>query len=497
METFADAASDYLERHQVYELFQNMLRNLAIHQPKQPIQYLIDMLRQPSEQLRVVVAGPSIPGLCSRSKQVARIANEFNLVPLRINEIIQEEVESKSPLGLKAKDYLEQQRPLPDALLTAMVVGRTSRSDAQSRGWVLEGYPETQQQARSLQAAGCLANKFIYLDVPQDTLRVKLFEMTSAAEASREHPESSKLLSSILPGIPAGVEPTSPLAAPAIALAAQRVEADIPIVQRVEKAIEHLQARLTGLAQAYVDVCHVVTDSTLDSGDASAVSDEICRILRQPQPSAAPRRSRRILLLGPVGAGKSTVARELASRFDLVHVSVGSLLRSDGEKGTQRQQLAMSYVDMGEPIPDHIVCPLVLERLAQEDCRTRGWVLEGFPRTLTQATALARAGVLPSRCIFLECPDNVALDRLSGIRYDPITDEFVNTNSDEKMGIDQSRLIQIPRYTPAVLRAVLNHYRQGVDPLKNVYANISIEIDSSKPSREVVNSAVQFVDSRL
>jgi adenylate kinase len=95
----------------------------------------------------------------------------------------------------------------------------------------------------------------------------------------------------------------------------------------------------------------------------------------------------RIILLGPPGAGKGTQATEIASRFDLQHVSTGDLLRSSYHRGEELGIEAHDCITRGELVPDRIVIALVEKRLEAEDCRN-GWLLDGFPRTLDQAAAL-------------------------------------------------------------------------------------------------------------
>jgi adenylate kinase len=130
--------------------------------------------------------------------------------------------------------------------------------------------------------------------------------------------------------------------------------------------------------------------------------------------------SRVVILLGPPGAGKGTQASRLAGALGLPHVSTGDLLRQNLERGTQLGQRARRYMEGGQLVPDDVVLEMLFERVAQKDC-ARGYLLDGFPRTMPQAAALesriahngqkARIQVLN-----LNVPDEVVLERLSGRR---------------------------------------------------------------------------------
>ena len=97
----------------------------------------------------------------------------------------------------------------------------------------------------------------------------------------------------------------------------------------------------------------------------------------------------RIVLLGPPGAGKGTQARRITERFGGAHIATGDILRSNADRGTRLGRAAQEYMDRGDLVPDDVVIAMVMARLADDDCAS-GFVLDGFPRTVTQAEALDR-----------------------------------------------------------------------------------------------------------
>jgi adenylate kinase len=96
-----------------------------------------------------------------------------------------------------------------------------------------------------------------------------------------------------------------------------------------------------------------------------------------------------IILLGAPGAGKGTQAQKIVERYGCLHVSTGDMLRGAVAAGTEMGTLAKQYMDAGELVPDEVVIGIVRERLAEADVQERGVLLDGFPRTIAQADALA------------------------------------------------------------------------------------------------------------
>ena len=127
---------------------------------------------------------------------------------------------------------------------------------------------------------------------------------------------------------------------------------------------------------------------------------------------------RNIILMGPPGAGKGTLAKQLIS-LGLAHISTGDMFREAIKAGTELGKLADNYIKHGDLVPDEVTIGLVKERLSQDDC-ANGYLLDGFPRTLPQAEALEKLSKEINRpietVINLECDDKELLRRISGRR---------------------------------------------------------------------------------
>lgn len=122
-----------------------------------------------------------------------------------------------------------------------------------------------------------------------------------------------------------------------------------------------------------------------------------------------------LIFLGAPGAGKGTQAEEVCRHFGIPAVSTGNLLREAVKNGTELGKKAKSFMDAGALVPDDIVIGIIKERLAQPDCE-KGFVLDGFPRTVPQAETLDSMGVRIDKVIEIHVPDEKIIRRMSGRR---------------------------------------------------------------------------------
>ncbi|OCH14632.1 MULTISPECIES: adenylate kinase [unclassified Aliivibrio] len=123
----------------------------------------------------------------------------------------------------------------------------------------------------------------------------------------------------------------------------------------------------------------------------------------------------RIILLGAPGAGKGTQAQFIMDKFGIPQISTGDMLRAAIKAGTEMGKQAKSVIDAGQLVSDEIILGLVKERIAQEDC-AKGFLLDGFPRTIPQADGLKENGVSIDYVLEFDVADEVIVERMSGRR---------------------------------------------------------------------------------
>lgn len=121
----------------------------------------------------------------------------------------------------------------------------------------------------------------------------------------------------------------------------------------------------------------------------------------------------KLILLAAPGAGKGTQAEQLSGHFGIPHISTGSILRKNIEDGTELGDIAKKYIDDGKFVPDDVMIDIVRKRLHEPDCK-KGFILDGFPRTLAQAEALDKSDIDIDKVLTIEVADEKIISRLSG-----------------------------------------------------------------------------------
>ncbi|MCI8828477.1 MAG: adenylate kinase [Ruminiclostridium sp.] len=123
----------------------------------------------------------------------------------------------------------------------------------------------------------------------------------------------------------------------------------------------------------------------------------------------------KLILLGPPGAGKGTQADILSKRLAIPTISTGNILRAAVKNGTPVGLKAKEYMDAGKLVPDEVIIGVISERLAEADCQ-KGYILDGVPRTIPQAEALEKAGIVFDAVVSIEITDQEIVDRMAGRR---------------------------------------------------------------------------------
>mgnify|MGYP005896865667 CR=1 FL=1 len=127
----------------------------------------------------------------------------------------------------------------------------------------------------------------------------------------------------------------------------------------------------------------------------------------------------KIIMLGAPGAGKGTQAKKIADLCNIPHISTGDIFRANIKQGTELGKKAKTYMDAGDLVPDELVCDLVVDRIQQDDC-TKGFILDGFPRTIPQAEALTNAlNAIEQKMEYalnIDVPDENIIHRMAGRR---------------------------------------------------------------------------------
>ena len=182
----------------------------------------------------------------------------------------------------------------------------------------------------------------------------------------------------------------------------------------------------------------------------------------------------KLILLGAPGAGKGTQADILCKELDIPTISTGNILRAAIKNGTPTGMKAKAYMDAGKLVPDDVIIGIITERVAEEDCKN-GYILDGVPRTIAQAEALEKAGIVFDDVVSIEISDEVIMERMSGRRvcehcgasYHLVAVPPKREGICDKGG---GKLVQRKDDAPETVKARLEVYHKETEPLKDFYA---------------------------
>ena len=203
----------------------------------------------------------------------------------------------------------------------------------------------------------------------------------------------------------------------------------------------------------------------------------------------------KIILLGAPGSGKGTLAKKISRDFDLPQISTGDLFRACLKEGNELGLKIKSIMESGGLVPDELTVELVRERLNQEDCK-KGYILDGFPRTVAQAEALETIAHIDT-VILVELPFETIIERLSGRRTCVKCGEIYNTDTyaGVECGKCGSQLIQRDDDKPETIKNRLEVYEKNTSPLINFYSDRLFKVSSENSPEETYRPVKTFLEN--
>ncbi len=201
----------------------------------------------------------------------------------------------------------------------------------------------------------------------------------------------------------------------------------------------------------------------------------------------------KIVMLGAPGAGKGTQAIKIAKEYGLPHISTGDIFRYNIKNNTELGLKAKEYMDKGQLVPDELTVSILLDRVAKDDC-AKGYILDGYPRTIPQAEVLEEAlkKLGENFAVNVVVPDENIIERMSGRRTCPNCGEtyhiiYNNTKAEGVCDKCSGDLIQRPDDLPETVKKRLEIYHAQTKPLEEFYQsrNVYKEVDGTKAMNEV------------
>lgn len=211
----------------------------------------------------------------------------------------------------------------------------------------------------------------------------------------------------------------------------------------------------------------------------------------------------KIIMLGAPGAGKGTQAKMIAEKYSIPHISTGDIFRANIKNGTELGTKAKAYMDQGLLVPDELTCDLVVDRIKQADC-ARGYILDGFPRTIPQAEALDQALKAMEEkidyAINVDVPDDHIVNRMGGRRtcvgcgatyhliyHAPKTEGICDTCGEKLILRDDDK--------PETVQKRLSVYHEQTQPLIDYYeaAGVLKTVDGTADMKDVFAAIVDIL----
>ena len=208
----------------------------------------------------------------------------------------------------------------------------------------------------------------------------------------------------------------------------------------------------------------------------------------------------KLIFLGAPGAGKGTQAEIIAAELKIPTISTGNIIREALANGTEMGLKAKSFIEAGKLVPDDVVIGIIKDRLAADDCNG-GFILDGFPRTIPQAEALDKMGVIIDKVVDIDVPDENIVNRMSGRRVCKACGSSYHIEN-KKPKVDGvcdncGGELQIRKDdAPETVLDRLNVYHEQTEPLKDYYAKCGKlrSVEGTAPIKEITASILKVLE---
>lgn len=423
--------------------------------------------------LAIMIVGP--PG-SGKGTQSEILAHEFGVVHVSSGDLLHAHIRDGTASGDRAQEFVQGCDLVPDDVVTDLVLERLRQDDCQTRGWVVDGFPRTELQARTMISQGVSPDIVVVLDLEDDHAVKRLGDRRVDEETGRQfHLEFN---------------PPPPELADRVVQMPRDGEAMVR--KRLSAHRENEEAVLQLFMKAS-EIFHV-DGARLVQAKARKIIHEIYRVRGVRRPLVL-RNPPKLVISGPPAGGKGTQCEWLVRAFNVVHLSTGDMLRSAIQNNSPLGLEAREYMLAGELVPDELIIGLILDRLEKPDCQLRGWLLDGFPRTRTQALAMMDKGIVPDAMLVLDVPDEVVVERISGRVLDPDTGNTYHLSynpppTEEIAG----RCIVRSDDTEETVRVRLKNYHDNCTEVMDTFASAS-EVIRAIGTSAIEEIAEQFFSS--
>ncbi|KAL3319332.1 Adenylate kinase 8 [Cichlidogyrus casuarinus] len=334
---------------------------------------------------------------------------------------------------IKNQSILSSPNVIPASVLCEVIKERMDQKDVQLKGFVMSGFPETENQARALNIAGIHPG---LVSDSAESITERLVEMPDNDErAIREKINSTNSECQLQQLV--------------YEQCAKVIKVDKPIQDVIEHAIT-----LAGIPEWGIEL-----------------------------------RVSRVILLGPPGTGIATIAALISKKYKMQDIDVGKAIRAAIERGSKDGLLLKQFVSKNLPIPDLTIAEFVKNLLMTSECARLGWILHGFPKNLAQAEQLAGFNLTPNRVIVLQCSKFTSLERITERRIDKVTGERYNLLTNAPINMEENdNLVQHPSDTEENVNMKLDKYESTKQAIIDYFGDKVEFVDAEKDTHKVFES---------
>lgn len=431
---------------------------------------------------RVIVCGAPASG---KGEQCEKILTKFGLTHVTTGSVIRQAIAAGTELGKEAQGYLLSGLQVPDELLTPLMVNALGQEDCEEHGWLLDGFPRTQAQAEALKKGGAAPSVMIVLDVPDKVLVDKcvnrrldpetgaIYDVVTnpppedaADRVIRRRDDDEVPVRARLRDYHGKVEGVAGVFLDAVRSVDANRSADTvfeEVCSRIEGSAVPPRVVLLGAPASgkgkhcesivrKFGVTHVSPAGVLRAAIAAqppneeydAAKAQVAELKEQvaaqeatveEQQSALAEAQAAATVPEPAeGEEPAEVPEEAAAALEAAQAAADGA--QEALSGLQEQLAgceasvkelqgplltAMDLMAAGETLPDELLMPLMIDYILSDEVKETGWLLDGFPRTASQADTLAAAECGPHVVLVLDCPDELVIERVAGRRLDPET----------------------------------------------------------------------------
>lgn len=411
---YEQSMEKYFDEHKIYDLFEKLFKELIINQPDNPIDYLIERLkRQP--QKRIFISGwpgtyrKEISLRMSSNNNDNNNANVLKYTCSSVDDMLEREISKKLENSKQIEKNYNDNVLVDDEITINKVRDALISYEEKNDSYIIDGFPKNRVQAIFLQSVGLLPDNVIILKTTRERAEKSVFEKLK--ERNKEN--NSKTEEELKALAKASVDEAE-LNIRAVEDVFNGFFVEIPVdqyeakVEEEEKENEKDEEKLK---------------SNIKEKVVGKVTEEIGKLLKFKSETNSPKRPPRIILACPPALKKEAIAKKLANKLQIIHISVKDLLKKEILMKNANSQEILNALDNNELVPDKFVLKLLEDRLFSSDCMINGWIVTGFPMNESQINYIEKINpaIKPNLIALIDAEEKDIKERAEKIRYDPMT----------------------------------------------------------------------------